>query len=200
MIERMRVTRAVKPARAIAAQVSQGSPFGPPALLPGEDPTAYQALAARFRAALGPRDDLEQELVGDVVYDTWQVERWRRFAIALLRVFLPDAVAAVVGRLRDVSPGDDLVDRWARGEAAAVDEVNRLLTSASLSTDAVIATAFATNIAVFESFESLISAASARRERALREIERRQVGLGRALRGAIAEIEVIEPDRGTSVA
>jgi hypothetical protein len=174
--------------------------FDPPPLLPGEDPAKYQALVARFRAAIGPRDDLQQELVHDVVYDTFQIVRWRRFATALMRVFLPDAVATVLGRLRDFSPTDDIIDRWARGEAAALEEVNRLLTSASLSPDALLASAFASNIAVFESFEALINAAAARRERTLREIERRQNGLGHDLRRAIAQIEVIEPDRGTSVA
>jgi hypothetical protein len=200
MIDRVRAKRAEKPARSIAVQVSQASPFGPPALLPGEDPAAYQAVLARFRAAVGPRDDLQQELVRDVVYDTWQIDRWRRFATALLRVFLPDAVATVLGRLRDFAPGDDIVDRWARGDAAALEEVSRLLTSASLTTDAVLATAFATNMALFESFEALIGSATARRERALREIERRQVGLARDLRRAMAQIDVIEPDGGTGVA
>jgi len=193
MTERVRLAPAAKPARSIPARVSR-SLFGVPAVIPGEDRAEYDALRARVRAAIGPVDFLEELSVEGVVARTWQIERWRRFEAALLKATAPDALATVLAPLRDVGPGDDLIERWSRHEAGAVDEVERILAAAGLDMSVVMATAFAKNLAVFQGLEHLINAAEMRREHMLREIERRRLRLGRDLRHAVAAVDAVDPD------
>ena len=52
--------------------------FGPPPLLEGEDPSAYDELLARISGAVKPADVLEEIWVSDVVNLTWEIFRWRR--------------------------------------------------------------------------------------------------------------------------
>jgi hypothetical protein len=52
--------------------------FGPPPLLEGEDPEAYNQLLARVTATVKPRDILEEIWVADIVHLTWEILRWRR--------------------------------------------------------------------------------------------------------------------------
>ena len=71
-------TKAIIPGRRLAL-------FGRPLLLPGEDSAAYDGLFAGVHAAVKPVDALEEMLVADVVALEWQVLRWRRLKLSLLR-------------------------------------------------------------------------------------------------------------------
>src|SRR5262252_7898597 len=52
--------------------------FGPPPLLVGEDPAAYDELLLRVSTAVKPVDFLEEIWVRDVVDLTWEIFRLRR--------------------------------------------------------------------------------------------------------------------------
>src|SRR5260370_21208722 len=52
--------------------------FGPPLLLQGEDPAAYDELLARVNAAVLPVNIIEEILINDFVFLEWEVLRWRR--------------------------------------------------------------------------------------------------------------------------
>jgi hypothetical protein len=59
--------------------------FGEPQLLEGEDAAAYDELLARLRAAVKPVDIIEEMFIADVVALEWEVLRWRRLKVALIR-------------------------------------------------------------------------------------------------------------------
>lgn len=57
--------------------------FGPPALLPGENPNGYAELLSRVREAVKPCGIIEEILVRDVVDHCWDILRWRRIKAEL---------------------------------------------------------------------------------------------------------------------
>ena len=73
--------------------------FGEPQLLEGEDAAAYDELLARLRAAVRPVDIIEEMFIADVVALEWEVLRWRRLKLGLIR-------ARVVERLKHFLRGD----------------------------------------------------------------------------------------------
>jgi hypothetical protein len=58
--------------------------FGPPPILPGEDPKAYDEMLNRIIGAIAPRDFVEQVWVHDLTNAAWDLFRWRRIKTAYL--------------------------------------------------------------------------------------------------------------------
>ena len=58
--------------------------FGPPPLLDGEDPAAYDDLLASVSGAVKPSDILEEIWVRDVVDLAWEARRLRRLKANLI--------------------------------------------------------------------------------------------------------------------
>jgi hypothetical protein len=54
-------------------------------LLGDEDPAAYAELLARVHAAVQPVDMVDEILINDTVALQWDLLRWRRFQVALVR-------------------------------------------------------------------------------------------------------------------
>jgi hypothetical protein len=59
--------------------------FGQPQVLEGEDPAAYNELLARICDAINPVDTIEEMFVADVVSSEWEVLRWTRLKVSLIR-------------------------------------------------------------------------------------------------------------------
>jgi hypothetical protein len=59
--------------------------FGQPHVLEGEDAAAYNELLARICDAIKPVDTLEEMFIADVVSLEWEVLRWRRLKVSLIR-------------------------------------------------------------------------------------------------------------------
>src|SRR5579885_2590287 len=47
-------------------------------LIPGEDPEVFKAYAADFTASCNPADQREQELVDQMIDDSWRLRRLRK--------------------------------------------------------------------------------------------------------------------------
>src|ERR1700745_2760834 len=60
--------------------------FGPPPLLEGEDPEAYNRLLDRVTATLKPRDIFLEIWVADFVHLTWEILRWRRLQARVIQI------------------------------------------------------------------------------------------------------------------
>jgi hypothetical protein len=128
--------------------------FGEPQLLEGEDAAAYDELLARFRAAVKPVDIIEEMFIADVVALEWEVLRWRRLKLALIRarglealksflarnldfdLYRDDFVHELTKLLQDNLPeGQEkdfartLAHQCAENEPKAVDEVEEFLNS-----------------------------------------------------------------------
>ncbi len=123
--------------------------FGPPQLLEGEDPTAYEELLSRVTAAVKPVDIIDAMFIDDVVAREWEVLRWRRFKTILIRMrvrsalteflskhlrygqfqeqFANDLAEILQDHLGEDQDAVQLADRCAQDEQEAVDKVCQIL-------------------------------------------------------------------------
>jgi hypothetical protein len=83
------------------ARVQQLALFGPPLLLQGEDEAAYDELLARMCAAVKPVNVVEEMLIADVVFLEWEILRWRRLKLSLLRTSGHEALEHFLRRTFD---------------------------------------------------------------------------------------------------
>jgi hypothetical protein len=73
--------------------------FGPPPILPGEDPKAYDEMLNRIVSAIAPRDFVEQIWVHDLTNAAWDLFRWRRMETAYLAAAASEEADKKVSRL-----------------------------------------------------------------------------------------------------
>jgi hypothetical protein len=136
-----------------------------------------------------PADFLENLWVQDVVYHTIEVLRLRRITRDLMTVNqykgLTETLAPLVGR----SQAETLAEGWAARKSEVVEEVNKTLASAGLSTDTILAQTFSAKLDDIERVEHLMALAETRRNATLREIDRHRQTLGLKLRRAAQELE-----------
>ena len=88
--------------------------------------------------------------------------------------------------------GNTLSQNWAAGDANAREEVGAILAKAGLTLDEVTAKTLEIKIDVFERVDRILASAEARRNNALREIDRHREAAGAATRRAIDEVEDAE--------
>jgi hypothetical protein len=188
-----------KRVRAVTEQRPQRSLLGPPPLIPGEKLVDYQELAQRIAATVKPKDMLEEILVRDFVDLTWEIRRMRRLKAGFLTSVQSHGVQRVLTEILSYDEGRSaLADAWAARDPQAIKQVDDLLSAKGLSMDLAVARALASNIGPFERIDAMISNLEARRNAALRELERRRASLALALRRATddvidAEFEDVAP-------
>jgi hypothetical protein len=105
-----------------------------------------------------------------------EVPRLRRVTVNLINLYkgLAETLAPIVGR----SQADTLAEQWAAQKPDVDEQVNKILATAGLSMDSVLAQTFCIKLNEIERIERLIALAETRRNAALREIERRRHTLG----------------------
>ncbi len=167
-------------------------PFGPAPLIEGEDAGAYDELLVRISGAVRPGDIFEEIWVRDIVDLVWEAFRLRRLKACLMtagaRSALAQQLAPVVGRAQ----ADGLARSWAAREPGALAAVEEQLATAGLGLEGVVAQGLCLRLGFIERIERMIMAAEARRNAALREIDRHRATLGRQLRQAVLEAEAQE--------
>jgi hypothetical protein len=165
--------------------------FGPPPLIDGEDPAAYEALLARVFADVKPADVIEEIWVHDYVDLTWDVIRLRKLKASFLNVGATKVLPTELGPLHNDAgqDEDDLSLLWAKREPAAIKQVTNILASNGKTIETVLAKALTANLDAVERIESLIALAEGRRDAVLREIDRHRATLAHALRRRVEQIE-----------
>jgi len=83
-MERVRLNRKTK-SKAITPASARPTLFGKRQLLEGEDAAAYHELLTRIRAAIKPVDIIDEMFTNDVTVLEWEVLRWRRLKLSLIR-------------------------------------------------------------------------------------------------------------------
>jgi len=146
--------------------------FGPPPVIPGEDPAAYQALLAQYRAAIQPKDFFEEIWAREMTDSTWDAHRMRRLKANVLSATAYKGVEKILAPLASYNAGQDLTKRWARREPKALKEVDGHLATAGLTMDAVMAETLALKLDVFERIDRMAASAEGRRNLIPREIDR----------------------------
>jgi hypothetical protein len=112
MVERVRVSAKTKPkSKSMTLAPALLTLFGEPQLLEGEDATAYDELLAGIRAAVRPVDIVEEMFIADVVALEWEVLRWRRLKLGLIRARVLEALEAFLQKNLDYDLyRDDVVE------------------------------------------------------------------------------------------
>jgi hypothetical protein len=198
----MNVTRGIQPSSA-----PLGSSYGnvlervvgvaPAPLLPGENEVDYATIAGRFIRASGPQDAIEELLIRDAIDSTWEIFRLRRLMAGMLRAASSVGVRNLLLKMecdgRDpLGCPFDFAAKWARGDRVARKKLENFLNTAGLGMDDVMAEALSSVIERFEKLDRMLVSVEARRNNALREIDRHREALGVAVRRSIGEIEDAE--------
>jgi hypothetical protein len=171
-----------------------GWPSGitPASLLGGEEEADYANLSARFIAAAKPRDFIEEILARDAIDLSWEVLRLRRLKAGLLRMARSAGVRSVAKELGFKGSVYDFAAKWMAGDARTRERFTEILKKADLGMEDVTAEALSSKIDTFERIDRMLASAEARRNNALREIDRHRGALGAAMRRAVDEVEDAE--------
>jgi hypothetical protein len=177
----------------ISSAIDRVVAIAPAPLLPGEKQADYADVALRVIRAAKPRDAIEEFLVRDVVDLTWEILRLRRVKAGMLRASMGVGVERALARVgRPHLEGDQLGKSWAAGDDSARKKVDAILNKAGLTIDEAIAIALESKLDSFERLDRLLASAEARRNNALREVDRHRDALGGGVRRSIGEIEDAE--------
>ena len=163
--------------------------FGPPPLIKGEDAAAYDDLLVRISAGVKPADILEDIWVRDVADFTWEIFALRRLKVNLLTATSHKAVKAVLLPIIGYLEADTLASDWAAQKPSAIKRVNKILNSAGLTMDAVIAQTLLENLDFVERIERMITIKESCRNATLREIDHHRATLAHALRATVHQLE-----------
>jgi hypothetical protein len=167
--------------------------IAPQPLLPGEKEADYAEVALRIVKAARPRDAIEEVLVRDVVDLTWEVFRLRRAKVGILRASMGVGVQrALAGLGCNYAETTRLGDGWAAGDDAARTKVDVILNKAGLTIDEATAKTLENKLDSFERLDRMLASAEARRNNALRELDRHRDALGGDVRRSIEGIEDAE--------
>jgi len=161
-------------------------------LLPGENEADYVEVAVRIVSAAKPKDAIEEFLIRDAVDLTWEILRLRRVKAGIVRASQSEGVRQVLDNFGYGASATELGRSWASGDKAAQKEVVRALNVAGLTIDDVTAKTLESKLDCFERLDRMLASAEARRNNALREIDRHRAALGAAVRQAIDEAEDVE--------
>jgi len=167
--------------------------IAPAPLLPGEREDDYVNVIARVVTVAQPRDAIEKFLTRDAIDLTWEILRLRRMKVGLLRASMGRGIESIMRGLgyNPVAAGK-LAAGWASGEKSAKNEVAGTLQKAQLAIEDVMAKTLEGEIDSFERFDRILASSEARRNNALREIDRHRAALGGAVRQAIDEVQDAE--------
>jgi hypothetical protein len=163
--------------------------IAPAPLLPGEKQADYVDVAVRIVRAAKPRDAIEEFLVRDVVDHTWEIFRLRRIKGGILKSSAGRGVKRILDEIG--YPWGErarLSEGFAAGDVQERKKVDAILKKAGLTIDEVAAQTLDSKLDSFERLDRMLASAEARRNNALREIDRHRDALG-GVRRSIEEIE-----------
>jgi hypothetical protein len=173
---------------AVSAEATRLKLFGPSPLLVGEDTAAYDELLARVSGAVKPADVLEEIWVRDVVDLVWETFRLRRLKVSLLNANAYRGLRGILETVFGPIRAGKVAQEWAQRDRDAIKQVDKLLASADMTMDAVMAETLLLRIDAIERIDRMIMGAEARRNVALREIDRHRASLADRLRRVSDEI------------
>ena len=160
-----------------------------PTRLPGENFEDYEELFEQFFSAVRPNDPIEEALLCDVVYLTWDIARLRRTKDAFVAAHCPEGLKHVLATVIPHPDAESLARRWAKRDPEAVTQVTELLAASDLTIDAALAETIVRYIKWVDGMDHLITKAEARRNMALRSIDAHRAALAEATERALFEID-----------
>jgi hypothetical protein len=168
--------------------LKKSSLFGSSPLIEGEDARQYDELQTRFSATIKPKDFLEEMWTRDVVDLTWDILRMRRFKAGLLTSVMSEGMDRILRQLLDWEEARELSQAWSARDPEAIKTVEELLAARGLTMELAAARGFEARIHTFEQVDRMAMAVEARRNSALRELERHRASFAQALRQASDDV------------
>ncbi len=178
-----------RPRTSDSARAEQLAVFGPPPLLEGEDPAAYNEFLMLISTDVKPTDILEDIWVREIADLVWEILRLRRLKSSLLNAMMHGRLRSILESLPGRLNVAKLANDWAARKPRAIEKVNRLLKKDGWSVDIVTALTLREELDSIERIERLTAVAEARRNAILREIDRHRATLADALRRTVQNIE-----------
>lgn len=175
-----------------ATNVDMQALLGPPPLLDGEDAEAFGALHAQLSTAVAPSDVIEHMWVRDVVDLLWETLRLRRLKTQLVQASAHQGLDKILEPRVEWITRKRLVEGWATRDPQSMRDVRAVLKKAGLEESAIHAQTVEVKLETIEKIDRLIAVSEARRNAALREIDRRRDTLAQRLRQATQTIEDAE--------
>jgi hypothetical protein len=104
--------------------------FGPPPILPGEDPKAYEEMLNGIVGSIAPRDFVEQIWVHDLTNAAWDLFRWRRMKTAYLAEQADNKASRfAMAQMTALLPEKGEITQFLRSELALIERVEaRIMT------------------------------------------------------------------------
>jgi hypothetical protein len=177
--------------------------FGPPPLLIGEDPTHYNRLLEEWVIALAPQSIVEWLWVKDCADESWEALRHSRFKSALISLGRKAAIREIMREAIDHSRPDhrEHAERLASGwftDAKVKEQVSELLTAMGLTELCIDAKALSSCASKYTKIDTLRGGVMARRNVALREIDRRRAEITQSIKDTSKVID--EPAEEAGIA
>jgi hypothetical protein len=164
--------------------------WGPPPLLPGEDPEVYEALLGRVRNAVRPEGMIEEIYVRDLVDLSWEIRRWRRLRDEHLEIQAYEAAKTAFASYLDKEDREMLAHCFPNDGPEARREIDKLFEFTEARIENLMPSIVVRNLENVERLDALIATTEARRNRMLKEIDRHRRTLAvAALRRTPEEIE-----------
>lgn len=162
--------------------------LGSAPVIGGENIHDYSALYERLVSAVDPTDTIEEIWIKDIADLIWELQRLRRFKAQMLRSLEYVGVDELLKAIATPSVRANMVDVWRGGDAADVQQIRQFIHNCGFSDETITAHVLAANIALFENLDRMIARVENRREKILREIDRRRTAFAISVRKASNEI------------
>ena len=163
--------------------------LGPAPLLEGEDQAGYAGLLEEVRRQVAPKDVIERIYIRDVVDLTWELMRSRRIKVALLHKGQIRAVQQLLSSENWPGLHSDAKSSVRTAIKTSFADGVKVFARYGVTLQDINGHAFAAERDTLLLLDQSMLKIEARRNFALREIERRRVTLGRRLGAAINEVE-----------
>ena len=163
--------------------------FGPPPLWDGEDAARYNHFRSQVLAGIEPGDIAERVLTHDFIVYQWELSRDRNILANLMRANQYKGLCEVLTPLIGLLQAKTLSEGWFARKPDAMDQVTKVLTSAGLSMDTVMAQTFLVELDAIERMNRMIEIKERRRNNCLHELHRHRETLGPSLRRAVQQLE-----------
>ena len=152
-------------------------------------PLGITTFAPRFSLDIEPGDIVERVLAYDFVLYQLEVSRDRILLANVMRTNQYKGLCEVLTPLIGLSQAKTLSEGWLARKPDGTEEVNKVLASAGLSMDTVMAQTFSVELGVIERMNRIIEIKERRRNSCLHEIFRHRETLGQTLRRALQKLE-----------
>jgi hypothetical protein len=176
----------LEPAAALA--IGDVDMFGPPPIIPGEKPAEYLETKNRVLATIKPVDFIEEMLTRDVIDLFWEILRLRRLKAGLLRVSASKGIREILTSML-YEDANVIAGCWQGGSPDSRAQVSAIFESLGITDGEVMGQTLSIIIESIETIDRMTANAEARRNNALREIDRHRASLGAAVRAAMTNIE-----------